>query len=259
MSFLCFRMTGCRENQCFSSHFTGLTVKEFDDIYNKEITKRYGKAEIQRLSQKKGKKTIFRRWKTFQLDVKNRFLMLLVYYRLCITYTLAGFLFELDQTNICRDIQKMESLVRKCVPIPQKIYNRLSKRLQTPEEVEKYFPGFLSFIDCTEQQIPRPRDKKRRKMYYSGKKKMHTVKTQLMVNNHGLIIHKSNHKKGQRHDYDIYKKNRSVTPKQVVSVFDLGYVGVGKDFPDQILSTKQKKEKDGNESHRRNKLQSRPC
>jgi hypothetical protein len=43
--------------------------------------------------------------KPFKLDVKNRFLMLLVYYRLYITYTLAGFLFDLDQVNICKDIQ----------------------------------------------------------------------------------------------------------------------------------------------------------
>ncbi len=52
----------------------------------------------------------------FKLDVKNRFLMLLVYYyRLYITYTLAGFLFDLDQSNVCRDIRKIEPLVRKCV------------------------------------------------------------------------------------------------------------------------------------------------
>ncbi len=38
----------------------------------------------------------------FKLDVKNRFLMLLIYYRLYITYTLVGFLFDLDQSNICR-------------------------------------------------------------------------------------------------------------------------------------------------------------
>ena len=44
----------------------------------------------------------------FKLDVKDRFLMLLVYYRLYITYTLAGFLFDLNQSNICRDIQKIE-------------------------------------------------------------------------------------------------------------------------------------------------------
>ena len=88
--------------------------------------------------------------------------MLLVYYRLYITYTLAGFLFDLDQSNICRDIQKIENLIRKCIPIPQKLYN-ITKRLQTTEEVEKYFPGFLAFIDSTEQQIPRPIDNKKRK------------------------------------------------------------------------------------------------
>ena len=51
----------------------------------------------------------------FKLDLKDRFLMLLVYYRLYITYTLAGFLFDLDQSNICRDIQKIEILIRKHV------------------------------------------------------------------------------------------------------------------------------------------------
>ena len=32
--------------------FTGLTVQEFDDIYDKEITKKYHKHEIKRLSSK---------------------------------------------------------------------------------------------------------------------------------------------------------------------------------------------------------------
>jgi arginine repressor len=96
--------------------------------------------------------------------------MLLVYYRLYITYTLTGFLFDLDQSNICRDIQKIESLVRQCIPIPQKIY-KLTKRLQTPEKVEQYFSGFLAFIDSTEQQIPRPVNNRRRDAYYSGKDK----------------------------------------------------------------------------------------
>jgi hypothetical protein len=54
-----------------------------------------------------------------------------------------------------------------------------------------------------------------------------------MVNNRGFLIHKVNHhKKGQRHDYDIYKNNHPVTPKQVVNVLDLGYLGVEKDFPE---------------------------
>ena len=52
-----------------------------------------------------------------------------------------------------------------------------------------------------------------------------------MVNNHGVIIHKTHHKKGRRHDYDIYKENHPASPKQVINVFDLGYLGVEKDFP----------------------------
>ena len=70
-------------------------------------------------------------------------------------------------------------------------------------------------------------------MYCSGKKKRHTVKTQLMVNNRGYIIHKIAYKKGKRHDYDVYKKNHPIIPK-VLNIFDLGYVGVETDFPEQL-------------------------
>jgi len=132
--------------------FTGLTVQEFDSIYNKKISKRYSKYELHRLSFIKRKADRKRKagavGRSFKLDVRNRSLMLLVYYRLYITYTLAGFLFDLDQSNICRDIQKIAPLIRNCLPIPQKLYN-ITKRLKTPHEVEQYFPGFLSFIDST--------------------------------------------------------------------------------------------------------------
>ncbi len=198
------------------------------------------------------------------LDVKNRFLMLLVYYRLYIIYTLVGFLFDLDQSNICRDIQKIEGLIRQCVPIPQKTYNK-TKRLKTPEKVEKYFPGFpLAFIDSTEQQIPKPVDKRRRKAYYSGKKKRHTiVKNQITVNDRGYILHKATHKKGRKHDYDVYKKNHPVTPKEVVNVVDLGYLGVKTDFPEQLSALPCKKkinqclsqeEKDYNTIHSKKRI-----
>ena len=61
-------------------------------------------------------------------------------------------------------------MIRQCVPIPQKIYN-ITKRLKTQKEVEKYFPGFIAFIDSTEQQIPRSVDKNRRKIFYSEAKR----------------------------------------------------------------------------------------
>ena len=218
-------------------------MQEFDDIYDKKLAKKYAKYEIQRLSERIDRKRDIGAGRPFKMDLRDRFLMLLVYYRLYITYTLSGFLFDLDQSTVCRDIQKIEKLIRECVPIPQKIYG-ITKRLKTTEEVEQYFPGFLAFIDSTEQQIPRPVNKKRRKVYYSGKKKRHTaVKNQFMVNNHGYVIHKTNHKRGCRHDYNIYKNNHPVTPKQVVNVVDLGYLGIEKDFPDQLSSIPKRKKR----------------
>jgi DDE superfamily endonuclease len=164
----------------------------------------------------------------------------------------------------CRDIQKIESLVRRCLPIPQKIYN-ITKRLKTADEVEQYFPGFLSFIDSTEHPIPKPTDNKsKRKLFYSGKKKRHTtVKTQFTTNNHGIIIHKSKYNQGSRHDYDIYKENHPLVPKQVINVVDLGYLGVEKDFPEQLSSLPNKKkrnkdlsqeEREHNKSHSRKRI-----
>ncbi len=139
------------------------------------------------------------------------------------------------------EIKKIENLIRKCLSIPQKTYYK-TKRLQTPEEVEKYFPGFLAFTDCTEQQIPRPVDGERKKIFYSGKKKRHTIKNQITVNNRGYILHKFGYKKGKKHNYDIYKENHpTVIPKQVVNVVDLGYMGIETDFPEQLSVLPYKK------------------
>jgi hypothetical protein len=65
--------------------FTGLTLSEFNNIYEK-ITKRYDKHEIQRLSSKrKDRERDISTCIPFNIDIKNRSLILLVYYRLYIT------------------------------------------------------------------------------------------------------------------------------------------------------------------------------
>jgi DDE superfamily endonuclease/Helix-turn-helix of DDE superfamily endonuclease len=209
--------------------FTGLEIFEFDTIC-REIELRYQEYEKKRLSKKRRIRNIGA-GRPFDLKVRDRFVMLLVYYKLYITYTLSGFLFNLDQSNVCRDISILEPLIERCIPLPKKLYRR-TRRLRTIGEVEEYFPGFKAFVDSTEQEIPRPKNKKKRKNYYSGKKKKHTVKNQYMVNNQGLILHKTRHEKGKKHDYGVYKHNHPVTPSQVESVVvDLGYLGIQKDFP----------------------------
>jgi DDE superfamily endonuclease/Helix-turn-helix of DDE superfamily endonuclease len=212
--------------------FAGLEVHEFDSLRSK-IEAAYPSFEEKRLSKEGKRKREMGAGHPFKLSLQDRFLMLLVYYRLYVTSTLVGYLFDLGQTNVLKDIRLLEPAVRECLPLPKKM-QKLTRRLRTIEEVEEFFPGFKAYIDATEQEIPRPKkDTRKRKTHYSGKKKRHTVKTQLTVNSKGLIIHKTDrHARGRRHDLDVYRERHPDLPKQVQSVFDLGYKGVMKDFPE---------------------------
>lgn len=116
------------------------------------------------------------------------------------------------------------------LPLPKKEHNKV-RRLQTVDEIETMFPGFKAFLDSTEQVIPRPKNKRKRKTHYSGKRKKHTVKTQLTVNKQGLIIHKTSHVKGSMHDYALYKRCHPRLPEGVCLGLDLGYLGIKDDFP----------------------------
>ena len=118
--------------------FTGLELAEFDSIC-KKVESRYPQYELKRLSKRKRTRKVVGAGNHFKLTVRDRFLMLLVYYRLYITHTLSGFLFDLDQSNVYRDIKHIELLVKRCIPLPQKLYH-LTRRLRTVQEVEKYFP-----------------------------------------------------------------------------------------------------------------------
>ena len=209
--------------------FTGLEVPEFDSLYA-ELESTHDGYEEKRLSRRDRKRRIGA-GRPFKLPLKDRFLMLLVYYRLYVTSTLAGFLFDLDQSNVLKNIRILEPLVRECIPLPKKLYGR-ARRARTVEEVEEYFPGFRAFTDATEQEIPRPKDKGKRRSHYSGKRGRHTVKVQLTVNSKGLIIHKTPHARGRRHDYDIFKTIHPRLPPGVNLSLDLGYDGVQNDFPE---------------------------
>ena len=126
-----------------------------------------------------------------------------------------------------KDIRNLEPLVREMLPLPKKQNDKV-KRLQTVEEIEAVFPGFKAFLDTTEQEIPRPKNKHKRKTHYSGKKKRHAVKTQLTVNQDGLIVHKTPPAVGSTHDYALYKRSHPDLPNDVRLGLDLGYAGIKK-------------------------------
>lgn len=221
--------------------FTGLTVEEFNDLCT-HIESQYPRHEAKRLGRKDRKRAIGA-GRQFKLDLVDRVLMLLIYYRLYITLCLTGFLFDLDQSNVHRNIQYVEPVIKACIPIPEKMAKK-TRRIGKMEELLELFPEMKCFIDATEQEIPRPKNKRRRKNYYSGKKKRHTVKTQILVNKKGQILHKTKHRNGKQHDYDMFKKTGppDIPPDVEVGV-DRGYQGIEKDFPDLKVKIPVKKKK----------------
>jgi hypothetical protein len=120
----------------------------------------------------------------------------------------------------------------------------VAKRLKTKEEIEQYFPGYLAFVDCTEQPIPRPAKNRLRQTYYSGNRKKHTVNNLYTANQNGLIVYKSKHRqRGRKHDYKVYKDNHPELPEDIERMYDLGFLGVEKDYSQQRSSLPIKKEK----------------
>jgi hypothetical protein len=209
-------------------NFSGLEVSEFDAL-NSQIKDKYPAFEQKRLKREDRKRTIGA-GHPFSLSLTDRLLMLLVYYHLYLSSNLMAYLFDLSQTNILKDIRKLEPLVSEVLPLPRKMQDKV-RRLETLDEIEALFPGFKAFLDATEQEIPRPHGKRKRKTHYSGKKKKHTVKTQITVNQKMLIVHKTAHVRGSTHDFALYKHSHPDLPDNVRLGLDLGYKGMESDYP----------------------------
>jgi len=209
-------------------YFSGLELHEFDTL-NSKITETYSAFEQKRLFRADRKRKMGA-GHPFKLSLTDRLFMLLVYYHLYVSSTLAAYLFDLSQSNVLKNIRKLEPLVSEVLPLPKKHHEK-ARRLQTLDEVEAMFPGFKAFLDATEQEIPRPKARQKRKTHYSGKKKRHTIKTQITVNKDGLIVHKPGHARGSRHDYSLFKWRHPCLPDDVCLGVDRGYDGIQNDYP----------------------------
>lgn len=226
-------------------NFTGLTINEFnklvsliEDNWQESIEKRL-KPENKRQRKLGGGR------KLKIPNLEDRILVFVIYAKLYLPHVLMEYLFNVDESTICRIIQEISPLLSQKIVI-----NRRSKRITTLGELREVFPDLDEIlIDSTEQKVPRPKKKRLRKKYHSGKKKAHTIKTQIITNRKGLILHASDSSPGRPHDYKYFKQTK--VPKwleknpDIKAYGDLGYQGVNKDYPkaDFVIPIKRSKNK----------------
>ena len=165
------------------------------------------------------------------LDLADRLLMLLIYYRTYVPHTFLAFLFGLDDSNVSRSNRQVEPLLAGIFRIPE-------RRVElTPEEIRELF------FDSTERPPARPVRGQER--FYSGKKKRHTLKTQVVVvrvkkrpgvrgqKRRVRIVAVSKTFPGSTHDKKVYDTTGVVIPAGVKGCGDTAYIGTELDTPER--------------------------
>lgn len=216
---------------------TGITPQKFDEIYEK-IIPLYEQYEIKRLSKPNRQRAISIGGK-YKLDLDDRLLMLLMYYRLYVNHIFLGFVFDIDDANVSRNINPVQPLLAKIFKVPER------KIHMSEEEMMELI------IDATEQESER-----RKGSSYSGKKKKNTVKTQIVVNPKGEIKSISKSVKGSIHDKKLYDNAKIYTAIKVKRKADLGYLGTSCQLPFKKSKGKEltKKQKEFNTNFNKERI-----
>lgn len=150
-----------------------------------------------------------------KLSLEDQVLMTLEYLREYRTYFHIAQTWGIYESTAYRIIRSVEdTLIRS-----RKFRLSGRKKLLEPEhEIE------IVVVDVTETPIERP--KKNQKQFYSGKKKRHTFKAQVVVNQSTQEIICTAYAKGKRHDFQLFKTSKLKFKSEIECLGDKGYQGI---------------------------------
>jgi IS5 family transposase len=228
---------------------TGMNVADFDALYQE-----FAPAHAQRLAQtpttkrdKRPRRRTVGAGRRHAHNLKDRLLMTLVWLRVYTTYEVLGFFFSLNKTNAEDNLKDVLATLQSMTtfaferPAPER------QKLRTPQAVMDAFPDVALVIDAKEQRIRRPGSTKddtsphdQQRPYYSGKKKAHTLKSQVGVRPDGQIDALSESAPGgANHDITLLRQSKLLDRLDAqageAAMTDKGYDGIGKDYPDLCI------------------------
>lgn len=167
---------------------------------------------------------------------------ILFYYKTYPTFRLAQAIFGLDKRNILAWKIFLESVLFAALGRQLVLPKR---RINTMHGLLEVCPDLAScIVDATERPIRRPKDPEDQTRFYSGKKKRHTVKNQLVVHPHThRILAVSKTVEGKRHDKKLLEDDAilSWVPPRATILGDSGYQGAGDIAPWARFVTPPKK------------------
>jgi len=158
-----------------------------------------------------------------KLSTEDQVLLLLKYYKDYSSFASVGLGFGVSESVAYRTCILIEKLL-----ISDKDFHLLGK-----SELLKIQSKQLA-LDVSEsptqrpskQKLKRKNRKNQQKQYYSGKKKRHTIKTQIFVDVESKKILSTATEKGRRHDFQLFKKSKTRLDPSNHLLVDSGYQGI---------------------------------
>jgi DDE superfamily endonuclease len=193
----------CRHSSAFPA-LTGLTRREFDALlprFTRAEADLRGTSDRTRRGSPRARAAGAGR--PYAHQACDRLLMALLWLRVYPTYEVLGFFFALHERNAQLNVRTALEVLDALDDFPFDRPGRDRKKLRSAAEVMAAFPQVRYVIDAKEQRINKPRGEEKQKPYYSGKKKAHTIKTQVVVNPRGQIAAVSASVPGSTHDLTL--------------------------------------------------------
>jgi len=231
-----------KKNKTVFKAMTGLHVAEFDQLVQ-DILPSYAQAQEQRLSRPSRQRAIGG-GPAFEFEPRDQILLTVVWLRKYPTHEVLGYLYGVSDTTASRCLKRILALLTAAgrdtmrMPMPSRKHRRqLSDLLQD-------VPELAVIIDTFEQVVQRPQDHTEADGYYSGKKKRHTLKSQVAVDDHsGQIVDIAASVPGPTADLTVLKQSGLVDrlPSGVGGLGDLAYIGIDKLHPEGLGATPRRK------------------
>src|SRR5579875_1948785 len=166
----------------------------------------------------------------FSQDGRTRLLMALVWLRAYPTYEVLGFFFGLHRGNAQKGVVDVLDTLAAHTIFTCERPARERQKLRSVQAVMDAFPDVRLVIDAKEQRVRRPggRDEggnSRQRPFYSGKKKTHTLKTQVSVAPDGQFQSVSDSVPGSVHDLTLLRCSDLMhrLDKTEAAMMDKGY------------------------------------
>ena len=166
-----------------------------------------------------------------KLSVENILLMYLKFYRDYNTFFSLANMFGIDEANVYRWIKWSEKVLATG-------FSGMINELITMSKIDV---SHEHLVDVTECGIQRPKNQEIQREYYSGKKKKHTIKIQIIMDEITKKIVGVAFDKGSVHDFKLFKNSTTDLDKLIAFLADNGYQGIQELFSKSLTPKKKSK------------------